>query len=224
MALTLALSSSCGISPAHHWSHYGHDPNFVLTAPSGLLRRSQDRVTSLVIWAWIKSRHGPRQPPGAPLPTADPLSSVACTAWGKVQIGAPPCGWHTPSWQKSKGPSFGHAATEPTGTYRARNEMSPLRAARPDDMPLTVTTLSVKMELHNAHPGIEPHHPEKQRPFLSWAGDFIIHSRTAGSLGEASLPPGLGQWLGNQKRSTSGPWTRSGERIWWERGSCTSRP
>lgn len=63
--------------------------------------------------------------------------------------------------------------------------MSPLRAARPDDMPLTVPTLFLKLELHNAHPGTAPHHPGKQRAFLSQATDFIIHSRTAGSLGEA---------------------------------------
>lgn len=153
---------------------------------------------------------------------------MVCKAWGKVQMGAPLSQWLTPSWQKSDGPPFGHAATQPIGkrkgTHRARNAVSPLRAARPDDVFLTVPTLFLKMEQHNARPGIEPHHPEKQRPFLSQAGDFIIHSRMPGSLGEASLPPGLEQWLGNQKSRVSGPWTRSGEGIRWERGSRMSKP
>lgn len=36
--------------------------------------------------------------------------------------------------------------------------------------------------------GLKPHRPGRQRPFLSQAGDFIMHSRTVGNTGEKPLP------------------------------------
>lgn len=37
-------------------------------------------------------------------------------------------------------------------------------------------------------PGLKPHRPGRQRPFLSVAGDFIMHSWAVGSSGEKPLP------------------------------------
>lgn len=39
-------------------------------------------------------------------------------------------------------------------------------------------------------PGLKPRHPGRQRPFLSQAGDFIMHSPAVDSTGEKPLPPG----------------------------------
>ena len=44
----------------------------------------------------------------------------------------------------------------------------------------------MRIRAASSRPGTQPHHPQKQRPFLSQAGDFITHSRTAGAR-EASL-------------------------------------
>lgn len=38
-------------------------------------------------------------------------------------------------------------------------------------------------------PGLEPHRSGRQRPFLSGAGDFIMHSPAVGSTGEKPLLP-----------------------------------
>lgn len=72
------------------------------------------------------------------------------------------------------------------GNSQSRNEMFLLRAARPDDVPLTGTTSFLRIRAASSRPGTQPHHPQKQRPFLSQAGDFITHSRTARGTGRLS--------------------------------------
>lgn len=116
------------------------------------------------------------------------------------------------------GPSCGHTATEPLRGHtgiQSSSEMSPLRAARPDDLP-------------NSHHFMFQDQrcimqiPRKQRPFLRRAGDFIMHSRLRDASGSlSSVWPGTR--AGRAARSArSRPWPRSGGRIRWERASGLS--
>lgn len=84
--------------------------------------------------------------------------------------------------------------------------MSLLRAARPDDMSHTVTTLFFEAQSCTVRVlGLQPHRPWRQRPFLLEAGDFIMHSPVAGNIREAPLSPGLGNAGKAEGRTGPGP-------------------